>query len=689
MSDQYDVRFTDFSNKGSVTVDADEINTETSVSFIGRNKSDYGLSLNENFLHLLENFANNDSPSNPVEGQLWYDTTAGVDQLKIYDGTGWVSAGGIKKASSAPDNSASTVGDLWVDTVNQQLFIYTGSSYVLVGPTYTQGSATGPQFVSVIGTDNIEYPVVINYVNSVPITIYTETEFTPKSTLAGFTTLKKGMTVTSNGKYYGVSEKAENLLVNGQSYAGSEFARLNSANVFTQPIRISNSNGLSIGETETLAFNVTGSNTQIVNKASDGAIDLRVQTTQTAIRIKSDGNVGIGTLAAEEKLDVAGNIKLSGKIAIGSTVDSSSISDSNASLYTPGGVAISKSLNVGGSANIEGNLEVGDITPQALGKNLGTAVLPYNNVYGNTFRGNLVGNVTGTLTGSVSGSAAKLNSATTFSISGDVSTLSDYSFDGTQGAIEMIVEIDPDLIADKTVYTDNDKLNGTETLLIYKEARNDTDPDNNLPLGLYKTTVNSVLATIPQFQPGMIMPYGAATAPTGWLLCYGQEVLITDYQELYDIIGTTFGTPSSALKFKVPDLRGRFPLGYLAGEGRTLSTDEDRVYDDAAADILGADGGKNRDWITKDQLPEHEHTLMGDAGNQYYAVNNLPSAGDGNSVAVNTLGTNPGRGLQGTEGVDGLTTTTETIDGTPQDVGNKFDTVPPFLAVNYIIYTGA
>ena len=31
---------------------------------------------------MLENFANANPPSNPVEGQLWYDTTAGIDQLK-------------------------------------------------------------------------------------------------------------------------------------------------------------------------------------------------------------------------------------------------------------------------------------------------------------------------------------------------------------------------------------------------------------------------------------------------------------------------------------------------------------------------------------------------------------------------------------------------------------------------------
>ena len=36
-------------------------------------------------------------PTNPVEGQLWYDTTAGGEQLKVYDGTTWVASGGLKK----------------------------------------------------------------------------------------------------------------------------------------------------------------------------------------------------------------------------------------------------------------------------------------------------------------------------------------------------------------------------------------------------------------------------------------------------------------------------------------------------------------------------------------------------------------------------------------------------------------
>ena len=56
----------------------------------GRNTTAYGSAIAENFLHLLENFASATEPSIPAEGQLWYDPIR-VEQLKVYDGTNWVS----------------------------------------------------------------------------------------------------------------------------------------------------------------------------------------------------------------------------------------------------------------------------------------------------------------------------------------------------------------------------------------------------------------------------------------------------------------------------------------------------------------------------------------------------------------------------------------------------------------------
>ena len=93
----YDIKYTDFANKGVITVQDNTINTDTSLQIPGRFRTDYGEVIGENFLNLLENFAAPTAPSRPVEGQLWYDNSEGVDQLKIYDGTSWLSASGLKK----------------------------------------------------------------------------------------------------------------------------------------------------------------------------------------------------------------------------------------------------------------------------------------------------------------------------------------------------------------------------------------------------------------------------------------------------------------------------------------------------------------------------------------------------------------------------------------------------------------
>ena len=94
----YTVNHTDLANKGSITVEDNTLNQTTTLSLPGRNTTAYGTAIAENFLHLLENFTNSTAPGNPIEGQLWYDNTPGVDMLKLYDGTTWISASGFALA---------------------------------------------------------------------------------------------------------------------------------------------------------------------------------------------------------------------------------------------------------------------------------------------------------------------------------------------------------------------------------------------------------------------------------------------------------------------------------------------------------------------------------------------------------------------------------------------------------------
>ena len=69
-----------------VTVDDGKaVFNSASIALIGKNYAGYGEYLNENAVHMLENFARDTSPSNPLRGQLWYDTNTGT--VKVYHGS--------------------------------------------------------------------------------------------------------------------------------------------------------------------------------------------------------------------------------------------------------------------------------------------------------------------------------------------------------------------------------------------------------------------------------------------------------------------------------------------------------------------------------------------------------------------------------------------------------------------------
>jgi len=193
----YTISYTDSANKGTIVVEDLTLNTETSLSIPGRNTTAYGSAIATNFLHLLENFAFNTQPNNGIEGQLWYDNNTGAETLKVYDGTNWVSAAGIQKAVSAPDVAASQLGDLWVDTDNQQLYLFSGSGWVLIGPEFSDGLATGVTPTSIIGTDNVTYTCIRLDVLSKPAAIISTSAFTPKTAISGFVTLSPGVNLSS------------------------------------------------------------------------------------------------------------------------------------------------------------------------------------------------------------------------------------------------------------------------------------------------------------------------------------------------------------------------------------------------------------------------------------------------------------------------------------------------------------
>ena len=72
-------------NGTQITVVADgTIDATLDLKLIGKNYAGYGAVQNENFVYLLENFANSTQPPKPLPGQIWFDS--GNSKLKFYDG---------------------------------------------------------------------------------------------------------------------------------------------------------------------------------------------------------------------------------------------------------------------------------------------------------------------------------------------------------------------------------------------------------------------------------------------------------------------------------------------------------------------------------------------------------------------------------------------------------------------------
>tara|TARA_E500000178_G_scaffold320632_1_gene343883 strand:- start:5027 stop:7054 length:2028 start_codon:yes stop_codon:yes gene_type:complete len=668
----YTVNHTDLANKGSITVEDNTLNQTTTLSLPGRNTTAYGTAIAENFLHLLENFTNSTAPGNPIEGQLWYDNTPGVDMLKLYDGTTWISASGLKKATTQPGAAQSVTGDLWVDTDNQQLYLYTGSGWVLVGPQFSDGLSTGVRATSIVGTNNVSYTCLIVEVSAKTLAIYSTATFTPKTTLTGFTSIKPGFNLSSAditgagaGKYYGVAEKAEALVIAGETIPATNFIRNDATSQSLYPITVKNNGGITVGASSTLSVGVEGQAGLISHNTSGSNIDIRVNNngvSQTVMRIDSTAKVGINNLSPDQPLDVVGNIQTDSQLLVDGTTDASTIS--TGSIITKGGVGIAKKLFVGGDTNFAGLTTTGNIVPNTTtSRNLGTANEQWLNVYAQNLIGNLTGNVTGTVSGR-SGSTDKLASSTTFQMQGDV-TAGSFTFDGQDASTKTFTTtISNAFVANKTEVSSS---LSTDEFLINR-VTGDT--------GVYKVSRTNLFKAIPTLPIGMISPYGGDTAPQDWVLCYGQEVTIAEYQNLFNVVGYNFKDQSlvAAGKFALPDLRGRFPLGKDNMGGGSAN-----VVTSAAADTMGSVEGQQNQTIAVTNLPEHEHDLRGPSGDQYYTIRDVsgtPNDAQGIQYDAPT-GAQAGQAYPTSGGVL-----------TNNALGSAVDIMNPYMALNYIMYAG-
>jgi len=296
-------------SSGSYTVQDGVVNTQTDLKFIGKGYAGYGEVIHENFLHLLENFANTSAPSKPILGQLWYDSSA--QKLKVYTGANFVPSGSsVPYQPTAPVNLVT--GDLWIDSDTSQLFFYNGTSNILIGPTTSPGTNTnGFLYESITDSTDVSQNVTKWFNDGNLIAIISEDTFTPKAAISGFGTITKGITLStaiSDLRFAGVSSDSDKL----GNVAAANYLRSNTNDTTSGTFGIVNDTGLTVGIDSDFKVSVESTGVVVQNIIADKDITFKTNdagTTTTLMTMDgSESRIGIGTTTPSTILDVSGTV---------------------------------------------------------------------------------------------------------------------------------------------------------------------------------------------------------------------------------------------------------------------------------------------------------------------------------------------------------------------------------------------
>ena len=643
----YIVNFTDSENKSPITVFDNTSSQDTSLTFPGRNVTGYGQIIAENFLKLLENFASASQPVNPIEGQLWYDTTNGV--LQLYDNTNWKAASNIQKSPTEPSVETSKVGELWVDTTNQQLRIYTGSRWLLVGPSESaiDGLRYGPAIEKIVDQDNLDKNVLILYIADTPVAIVSKDSFTPKIQIAGFDRILSGINIATPAnsdeetafssiflggslpKLIGTAKNADALNVSGTEVAAGKFLRSDTTNTTEFSFNVRNNQGIIVGIDGNFQLTTSSTAAKIYNSAAGSSLDLQVNRNgvpSTILRIL-DNKVGINVASPDNALDVDGNIGLTGALIVENTNDS--INLNTGSIRTAGGAAISKNLRVGTTLDVTGLTSLTNVVPSANETyDLGNGSLRWNNIRAKKI---IADEIEGTIQGNITGNAntaTNLKNTTSFTMAGDV-VASGFTFDGLGDPKVFNTSLTANIIKGKATPTPNVSTK-TDQILVYRASL-----ETGGSSGLLKQDRNTFVGDL-GVPIGSIMPYAGVNAPYGYLLCDGGEVEIKKFNDLYGVIGTRYnGTAplNGTGTFRLPDLRGRFPLGkHNMDNNISVPNDVGGFVDNGGgtpsparvegteAETLAAASGSSSVTLSLTNLPEHSHKMTNSTGVQFFAT---------------------------------------------------------------------
>jgi microcystin-dependent protein len=198
---------------------------------------------------------------------------------------------------------------------------------------------------------------------------------------------------------------------------------------------------------------------------------------------------------------------------------------------------------------------------------------------------------------------------------------------------------------------------------------------------------------------GSIQMFAGSTAPNGWLICNGDAVSRSAYNNLFKVIGTTYGVGNSNTTFTLPDMRGRCPIGVGTGASLTARTLGSNVGAETAtlaqvnlpshthATTVGTQSANHTHTGTSGNISaDHTHsygTPIGTTGATNGIIDSLTASSSGTPV---TGGSSVGHTHSTTFGT-GSATHTHSVSNSNTGSGTAFGIMPPSIVVNFIIKT--
>lgn len=291
----------------------------TDITLIGKNYSGFGEALNENLVKMLEHFAGTASPSQPIRGQLWFDSSE--LKLKVYNGSSF------QPVSSATISTAQPLtlgaGDLWFNDIENQLYFYDGLEIFLIGPAYSASQGlSGLRVQSILDSLNQTRVITGLYVGGVLLGIFSKDTFTPKLPITGFTgNILTGFTA---GTLAGL--KFDVTVTNAEQLGGepaTSYVRNDKSNFINGQLSLINNDGLVFGAAGTAQLYLSDGDIVLVNTGESKNINFSVRKSsiqEDALTINAlNRNISLYGGISESSVNVGGNLVVAGNLTVEGT----------------------------------------------------------------------------------------------------------------------------------------------------------------------------------------------------------------------------------------------------------------------------------------------------------------------------------------------------------------------------------